>query len=67
MYKRQVLDGAQTPVTQQHMSYAMPGYGWALNDQEAADLMSYLRGSWGNKAEPVTAEQVGKVRAEIKK
>ena len=29
--------------------------------------MSYLRGSWGNKAEPVTAEQVGKVRKELDK
>ena len=64
---RVVLDGAQTPVTQQHMSYGMPGYGWALDDRQAADLMSYLRGSWGNKAEPVTAEQVGKVRKELDK
>lgn len=64
---RVVLDGAQTPVTQQHMSYGMPGYGWALDDRQAADLMSYLRGSWGNKAEPITPEQVGKVRKELGK
>ncbi|MNV91704.1 Alcohol dehydrogenase cytochrome c subunit precursor [compost metagenome] len=55
---RVVLEGAHTPVTQHATAIVMPGYGWVLNDQKAADLMSYLRGSWGNQAAPVTAEQV---------
>ncbi|MDQ9129434.1 cytochrome c [Serratia fonticola] len=55
---RVVLEGAHTPVTQHAPSIVMPGYGWVLNDQKAADLMSYLRGSWGNQAAPVTEEQV---------
>jgi thiosulfate dehydrogenase len=59
---RVVLEGAHTPVTQHATAIVMPGYGWVLSDQKAADLMSYLRGSWGNQAAPVTAEQVRDAR-----
>ncbi|QPS87202.1 cytochrome c [Serratia plymuthica] len=59
---RVLLEGAQTPITQQATAIAMPGYGWALNDRQAADLMSYLRGSWGNQAGVVTAQQVQEAR-----
>ncbi|KYQ97685.1 alcohol dehydrogenase [Serratia plymuthica] len=59
---RVLLEGAQTPITQQATAIAMPGYGWALNDRQAADLMSYLRGSWGNQAGAVTAQQVQEAR-----
>lgn len=59
---RVVLEGAQTPITGQEMAQKMPGYGWTLNDKQMADLMSYLRGSWGNQAAPVTEEQVREAR-----
>lgn len=59
---RVVLEGAQTPVTQHATAIIMPGYGWTLNDRKAAALMSYLRGSWGNQAAPVTIEQVQAAR-----
>lgn len=59
---RVLLEGAQTPITRQATAIAMPGYGWALNDRQAADLMSYLRGSWGNQAGAVTAQQVQEAR-----
>lgn len=59
---RVVLEGAHTPITQQAMALGMPAYGWALNDRQAADLMSYLRGSWGNQAAPVTVQQVQDAR-----
>ncbi|MNC51251.1 Alcohol dehydrogenase cytochrome c subunit precursor [compost metagenome] len=59
---RVVLEGAHTPITQHATALAMPGYAWTLNDQQAADLMSYLRGSWGNQAAPVTAQQVKETR-----
>lgn len=55
---RVVLEGAHTPITQQATSVVMPGYGWVLSDSDVADLMSYLRGSWGNQAAPVTIDQV---------
>ncbi|WP_156293382.1 cytochrome c [Serratia oryzae] len=60
---RVVLEGAHTPITQQATTVIMPGYGWTLTDADAAELMSYLRGSWGNQAAPVTAEQVKAARA----
>ncbi len=59
---RVILSGGQTPVTAEHMSKTMPGYGWALNDQQVAELTNTLRGSWGNQAEAVTAEQVKAAR-----
>lgn len=59
---RVVLEGAHTPITQQATAITMPGYDWILDDQETADLMSYLRGSWGNQAAPVTAQQVQAAR-----
>jgi mono/diheme cytochrome c family protein len=43
----------------------MAGMGAAYSDQQLADVLSYIRNSWGNQAPEVTAEQVNKVRAEI--
>ena len=41
----------------------MPAYKSDLTDQQLADVLSYLRGVWGNKAEPITTEQVAATRA----
>ncbi|WP_413541326.1 c-type cytochrome [Gibbsiella quercinecans] len=59
---RVVLEGAQTPITEHGAALSMPGYAWALDDRQVADLMNYLRGSWGNQAAPVTAGQVKETR-----
>lgn len=59
---RVVLDGAKTPVTEQDMALAMPGYGWTLNDEQIKDLMNYLRNSWGNQAPAVSTKQVAEAR-----
>jgi len=42
----------------------MPPHGHlaALNDETLAGLMLYLRRSWGNKADPVSVEQVAQIR-----
>ena len=40
----------------------MPAFGKKLGDDQAAALANYLRGSWGNRAAPVTAEQVAAQR-----
>jgi mono/diheme cytochrome c family protein len=42
----------------------MPPFGWRLNDQEVADVVTFIRGSWGNHAPAVTAEEVTKLRAD---
>ncbi|RYC68612.1 MULTISPECIES: c-type cytochrome [Spirosoma] len=40
---------------------AMPAHDF-LNDQQIADVLTYIRSSFGNKAEAVTADQVKTVR-----
>lgn len=35
----------------------------ALNDAQVADVLTFVRNSWGNQGAAITAEQVGKVRA----
>jgi mono/diheme cytochrome c family protein len=44
----------------------MPAPG--LDDKDIADVLNYVRNSWGNKGEKtVTVQQVAKVRAKAKK
>ncbi|MGI4776830.1 MAG: c-type cytochrome [Janthinobacterium lividum] len=38
-----------------------PG-AWCLTDADVAELLSFVRGSWGNGVEAVTAAQVATVR-----
>jgi mono/diheme cytochrome c family protein len=40
----------------------MPDFGWRLGDQQVADLLTFVRSSWGNHAAAVTAQQVAAVR-----
>ncbi len=35
-----------------------------INDQETADVLTYVFNSWGNKDKPFTTEEVAKVRAD---
>ena len=64
---RIVLGGSAMPSTEKApAALAMPGFGWRLTDAKIADLLSYVRVTWGNKAEPVTAAQVADVRATFK-
>ncbi|HEY4336799.1 MAG TPA: cytochrome c [Puia sp.] len=43
-------------------SNPMPSFGAALKDQEIADVLSYLRGHFGNKAGPISKPQVSRIR-----
>ncbi len=45
----------------------MAAMGAALPDEDVAAVLTYIRSSWGNKADAVTADDVKKVRAEIGK
>ena len=40
----------------------MPGLDWRLSDANVADVLSFVRSSWGNRAEPVLPAEVAKVR-----
>jgi mono/diheme cytochrome c family protein len=37
-----------------------------LNDEEVAAVLTYVRNTFGNKASAITAEQVKKIRDEVK-
>jgi mono/diheme cytochrome c family protein len=41
---------------------AMPQFGWILNDDQIAGLLTYIRNAWGNSAPPVSASKVGATR-----
>lgn len=53
-----LLHGGQTATTQAHIGYNMPAYAWKFNDQQAADLLNYIRGSWGNQGSVVSTQNV---------
>jgi mono/diheme cytochrome c family protein len=40
----------------------MSAFSWKLNDQEMADVLNYVRNSWGNQAAEVKASQVADLR-----
>jgi len=63
---RILLNGLQGPVEVQGRSYrnVMPAFGRRLTDAEIAELLSYLRTSWGNDAEAVDPAEVREVRTE---
>jgi alcohol dehydrogenase (quinone), cytochrome c subunit len=42
--------------------YRMPQFRLQMNDQEIADVVSFIRKGWGNNASPVTAAQVAELR-----
>ena len=44
---------------------AMPSLAWRLEDQEIADVLTYVRGSWGNSAPAVSSADVAAVRKEL--
>jgi mono/diheme cytochrome c family protein len=64
---RVVLHGLQGPLTVkgQRFNGAMPPYGTgqAMSDAEVAAVLTYVRSSWGNKANAVTAAEVARERA----
>lgn len=62
-----VLRGGEMPWTKSAPThYAMPGFDDRLTDQDVADVLTFVRSSWGNKAPAVSAAQVAKVRKETR-
>jgi mono/diheme cytochrome c family protein len=58
-----VLAGGAMPSTQTApSSFAMPEFGWRLNDAEIADVLSFIRGNWDNHAAAVNPDEIGRVR-----
>jgi mono/diheme cytochrome c family protein len=59
-----ILQGLMGPITVNGMTYnsMMPPVA-GVSDADIADVLTYVRQSFGNKANPVTADQVKAVRA----
>jgi mono/diheme cytochrome c family protein len=58
-----VLKGAMTPRTASTPAqFAMPSFAWRLSDQDVADVVTFIRSSWGNDAVALDASAVKSLR-----
>jgi len=60
-----MLHGISGPITVKGASYGtqvMPGWSTVLTDDKIANVLTYLRASWGNTAGPVSADEVSAAR-----
>ncbi|HGA2319834.1 TPA: c-type cytochrome [Pseudomonas putida] len=58
-----VLAGGTVPATHTAPSnFTMPAFGWRLSDQEVADVVNFIRTSWGNQGSAVSAADVKQLR-----
>lgn len=61
-----LLMGTRAPHTEQRQTAAgMPSFAWKMSDREVADILDYIRNSWGNAAPAVLPEQVASMRAAL--
>ena len=64
------LKGLHGPITVLNKEYPgqvpMTPYEGLLNDQELADVLTYVRNSWRNRSSVIEADAVAKIREEIK-
>jgi mono/diheme cytochrome c family protein len=45
-------------------NFTMPGFAWRLSDQEVADVVNFIRTSWGNQGAQVKASDVKSLRTD---
>jgi mono/diheme cytochrome c family protein len=58
-----MLNGARAAYTADRPTAAgMPAFDWKMDDQQMADILNYIRNSWGNQADEVTATEVAALR-----
>jgi mono/diheme cytochrome c family protein len=54
-----VLFGGYSPATAGNpRPFGMPPYSLTLSDEEIAEVLIYVRSSWGNNARPIRGEEV---------
>jgi mono/diheme cytochrome c family protein len=59
---RVILEGSQsTPTANGPVGFSMPAFS-GLDDDDLADVATYIRNSWGNRAEPVSRATAAKIR-----
>ena len=57
--------GGEVHVAGQDWNLQMAPMGAALSDSDLASVLTYIRGSWGNKASPVSADDIKAMRAAV--
>lgn len=43
----------------------MPSFGWRLSDVEVANVVTYIRNAWGNRADRVSAGDVAAIKKKL--
>ncbi|MDD4905351.1 MAG: cytochrome c [Methylobacter tundripaludum] len=65
---RLLLEGSKTAQTRGGPEpQEMPGFAKKFSDRQIAEVLSFIRNSWGNKASPVTTRQVSTLRNALQK
>ncbi|GJH12841.1 cytochrome c [Caballeronia novacaledonica] len=65
---RLVVEGGNSPATVHGPTrQSMPAFADRLSDVQIAQVLTYVRASWGNDARPVTANDVGSLRSSLHK
>jgi mono/diheme cytochrome c family protein len=64
---RALMTGLGGPITVLHNQFnnSMPPWKDTLTDEQIAHVLTFIRSEWGNKAPPVTPDQVKKVRDQV--
>src|SRR6202045_1524363 len=64
---RLVLRGGRSVATNaEPTAPGMPPFGWQLNDDQVAAVLTYVRNAWQTAAAPVSAETVGRARQQLR-
>jgi mono/diheme cytochrome c family protein len=65
---RIVLRGARSAATKEEpTSPGMPSFGWQLDDDRLAAVVTYVRNAWGSGAAAVSPEDARKARSDLSK
>jgi mono/diheme cytochrome c family protein len=61
-----ILAGTSIAATPSRPSpLSMPAFAWKLTDREIADVATYIRNNWGNRAPPVNPNDVADLRKQL--
>jgi mono/diheme cytochrome c family protein len=64
---RLVVQGGRGPRTATGpVPQMMPGFDATLTDVQMAQVLTYVRGTWGNTARPVTTNDVTELKGKLK-
>ena len=65
---RLLVEGGNSPATQHGPPrQSMPAFATTLNDLQIAQVLTFIRASWGNDARPVTTNDVASLRRQLHK